>query len=260
MATTRGKGTHKADSGPEVRHLGSRKGSGAEKKSAIAEKEKTHHSEHQLTPPKANLEQPQKGRGRPRKVAVVDAVPTINEDPPRKRIRNDAEPANEVDNQPAAKRSKADNAGIQQVPRQQRKADDTRKLAIVPRRDPLPDRTGRNVHPGPKKSTRRSHQEVEAEREAKAKATEEQIRKLETAKHLLAVANASEDIENDAMDQNPQRLSTVIQKGKRVDVVGDSDVDEMNDTSEDEEPVKQKVVSVNLRQKAQKTPTDWKHV
>jgi len=64
---------------------------------------------------------------------------------------------------------------------------------------------------------------------------------------------------------------TVIQKRERVDVVGvvgwyvmtesfwDSEnVDELIDTSEDEEPVKQKVVSVDLRQKAQKTPTDWK--
>ena len=90
----------------------------------------------------------------------------------------------------------------------------------------------------------------------KAKAIEERIQKLEMAKHLLAEANAVEDIENDAMDQNPQRLSTVVQKCKRVDVVGDSndgelfdfkDVDEMIDTSEDEEPVKRKVVSVNLQ-------------
>ena len=34
----------------------------------------------------------------------------------------------------------------------------------------------------------------------------------------------------------------------------------MIDTSEDDEPVKQKIVSINLRQKAQKTPTDWKRV
>jgi hypothetical protein len=268
MATTHGKGTRKADSGP-------RKGSGAEKKSTIVEKEETHHSEHQPTPLKVSLEQPQKGRGRPRKVTAVE-VPTIHEDQdpapiedlPRKRVRNDTKPANEVDNQPAAKRL---NAGVPKVPRQQRKAGDTRKVAIVPPRDPLPDRTGRNVHPGPKKATQRSHQEVEAEREAKAKAIEEQIQKLEMAKRLLAEANAFEDIENDAMDQNPQRLSTVVQKRKRVDVVGDSDdgelfdfkdVDEMIDTSEDdsEEPVKQKVVSVHLRQKAQKTPTDWKHI
>ena len=82
------------------------------------------------------------------------------------------------------------------------------------------------------------------------------------AKRLLAEANTFEDIENDTMDKNPQRLSTVIQKRKRVDVFGDSDdgelfdfkdVDEMIDTSEDEEPVKQKVMSVNLRQKVQKT-------
>ena len=64
------------------------------------------------------------------------------------------------------------------------------------------------------------------------------------------------------MDQNPQCLSTVIQKCKHTDVVGDSDdrelfdfkaVDKMIDTSEDEEPVKQKIVSDNLRQEAQKT-------
>jgi hypothetical protein len=271
MATTCGQGTRKADSGP-----GARKGGGAEKKSAIVEKEETQHSGHQ---PTASLEQPQKGRGRPRKVTVVD-VPTVHEDqdpapiedPPRKRVRNNAKPANEVDNQPAAKRLKANNAGVPQVPCQQRKAGDTQKVAIVPPRDPLPDCTGRNVHPGPKKATRRSHQEVEAERGAKAKAIEEQIQELETANRLLAEANAFEDIENDATDQNPQRLSTVIQKRERVDVVGvvgDSDdgelldsenVDELIDTSEDEEPVKQKVVSVDLRQKAQKTPTDWKHV
>jgi hypothetical protein len=277
MANTCGKGTRKVDPGPEVQHLGSRKGRGAEK-STIAEKEKTHHSEHQptLAPPKATLEQPQKGRGRPRKATVVDVLtihkdqdPAPIEDLPRKRVRNDAEPANEVDNQPAAKRSKADNAGILQVPRRQGKAGDTQKVAIDPRRDPLPDRTGRNVHPCLKKATRRSHQEVEAEREAKAKAIEEQIQKLEAAKRLLAEANASEDIENDAMDQNPQRLSTVIQKRKHADVVTDSDdgelfdfkgVDEMIDTSKDEEPVKQKIVSVNLTQKARNTPTDWKHV
>ena len=256
MATTRGKSTRKADSGPEAQHVGSKKGGGAQKTSAIVEEE-THHSEHQP----ASLEQPQKGRGRPRKVTAVD-MPTIHEDQdpapiedlPRKRVQNDAKPADEGNNQPAAKHSKVYNAGVPQMPRQQHKAGDTRKVATVPPQDPLPDRTGRNVHPGPKKVTQRSHQEVVAEREAKAKAIEDQIRKLEMAKHLLAKANALEDIENDAMDQNPQRLSTVIQKGKRVDVVGDSDgelfdfkdVDEMIDTSEDEEPVKQKVVSVNL--------------
>ena len=59
MATTYRKGTHKADSGPKVQHLGSRKGGSVEKKSAIVEKKETHHSdsEHQPTPPKASLEQ-----------------------------------------------------------------------------------------------------------------------------------------------------------------------------------------------------------
>lgn len=272
MANTRGKGTRKANPGPEVQHLGSRNGGSAEKKSTMAEIEKTHQSEHQLepAPPKASLEQPQNRRGRPRKATVVD-MPAIHndqdhapiEDLPRKRVRNEAEPASEVDNQPVAKRSKAANAGIPKVPRRQRKAVDTQRVADPPR-DPLPDRTGRNVHPCPKKATRRSHQEVEAEREAKAKAIEEKIQRLEEAKRLLAEINASEDIENDAMDQNPQRLSTVNQKRKHTDSDDDGevfdfkDVDRMIDTSEDDEPVKQKIVSVNLRQKAQKT--DWKRV
>ena len=259
MAITHGKGIHKADSG---------KGGSAEKKSTMVENEKTHHSEHQPTPPKASLEQLQKGCGCPRKVTAVD-VPTNdeNQDPapiedlPHKHVQNDAEPANEVNNQWEAKYSKADYAGIPLVPCQQCKTGDTQKVAIVPPQDPLSDHTGHNVHPDPKKAIQHSHQEVEAEWEAKAKAIEEKIQKLETAKHLLAEANTAEDIENDVMDQNPQCLSTAIQKHKCTDVVGDSDdeelfnfkdVDEIIDTSEDEEPVKQKVVSVNLRQKAQK--------
>ena len=53
-----------------------------------------------------------------------------------------------------------------------------------------------DVHPVPKKATRCSHQEVKAERDAKAKAIEERIQKLEMVKHLLAEANAVEDIKN----------------------------------------------------------------
>lgn len=59
-------------------------------------------------------------------------------------------------------------------------------------------------------------------------------------------------------------VSTVNQKRKHTDSDDDGevfdfkDVDRMIDTSEDDEPVKQKIVSVNLRQKAQKT--DWKRV
>ena len=109
--------------------------------------------------------------------------------------------------------------------------------------------------------TQCSHQEVEAEREVKAKAIKGQIQKLEMVKHLLTEANTLEDIEDDAMDQNSQHLSTVFQKCKHVDVVSDSDgelfnfkdVDEM-ETTKDEEPVKQNVVSsINLRQKVQLT-------
>ena len=72
MPTTHGKG---------------RKGSSAEKKSTIVEKEKTHHSEHQPTPPKASLEQSQKSHGHPRKVTAVD-VPTIHGDQDPAPIKN----------------------------------------------------------------------------------------------------------------------------------------------------------------------------
>ena len=128
MATTHRKDTRNTDSGP-----GARKGSGAEKKSATVEKEEiqTQDSEHKPTPPIASLEKLQKGHGHPRNVTAVD-MPTIHkdqdpapiEDPPQKCVQNNAKPANEVDNQPAAKYLKADNAGVPQVPRQQCKAGD----------------------------------------------------------------------------------------------------------------------------------------
>jgi hypothetical protein len=74
-----------------------------------------------------------------RKVTAVD-IPTIHGDQdlapiknlPRKHVQNNTKPANEVDNQPAAKCLKADNAGVPQVPHQQRKAGDTWNVAIVP--------------------------------------------------------------------------------------------------------------------------------
>ena len=56
--------------------------------------------------------------------------------------------------------------------------------------------------------TQRSHQEVEAEREAKAKAIKEQIQKLEMVKRLLAEANTLEDIEDDARIHSVSPLSS----------------------------------------------------
>ncbi|KJA18015.1 hypothetical protein HYPSUDRAFT_145626, partial [Hypholoma sublateritium FD-334 SS-4] len=101
-------------------------------------------------------------------------------------------------------------------------------------RDPLPDRTGRNVHPAPKKPTRRSTQEVETERKAKLKAIEDQIQAMQEAKRRLAEVNTLEDIHNNAMDEgNPQCLSVAIRKRGHQDAeIVDSDGEEAFDFRE----------------------------
>ena len=111
MVTTHGKGTHKANSGPEDR--GSKTTSDAEK-STIAKKDKTHLSEHQPASPKASLEQPWKGCGCHRKVTAIDG-PTIHE------VQAPA-PIDDLPN----------DADVPQVPHKQCKAGDTWKGAVVP--------------------------------------------------------------------------------------------------------------------------------
>jgi hypothetical protein len=83
-------------------------------------------------------------------------------------------------------------------------------------RDPLPNRPGRNVHPATPKRTRRTAQEVAAEREAQKQAIEEKIREGERAKELLAQMNVNEGLEDEQMlTKNPQRLSAAIRKRGR---------------------------------------------
>ena len=177
-----------------------------------------------------------------------NTTPTI--DLPHKHVQNEANPTSEL--QPASKNIKAGTAGTQQPPHLQRKI---RSMANVTPRDPLPDRTGRNVHPVPKKPTRRSHHQIEAEQDMKRKAIEEKIRELEEAKYRLAEINVYEDIEDNKMDRyNSQRLSAAIQKRQHAEVEGDTtdnnetfdfmDIDEMSDSSHSEEPGKKIKVSV----------------
>ncbi|KAF8235537.1 hypothetical protein L208DRAFT_1256719 [Tricholoma matsutake] len=80
-------------------------------------------------------------------------------------------------------------------------------------RDPLPNRPGQNVHPATPKQTRRTAQEVAAEREAQKQAIEEKIREGERAKELLAQMNVNEGLEDKQMlTENPQQLSAAIRK------------------------------------------------
>lgn len=171
--------------------------------------------------------------------------------PLRKRGQMAVTPAEDTDVQPPPKRVKANKANDNEPPRQQAKANNSNKRTA---RDPLPDRQVRNVHPAGQKPKRRTTQEVAAEREAKQKALEEKIQQLENAKKLLAEANAYEDIQDDEMSQFiPQRLSTAIQKHQHTELDDESEVGEAFDfegvdvmnSSESEEPVKEKAVSID---------------
>lgn len=127
-------------------------------------------------------------------------------------------------------------------------------------REPLPDREGRNVHPGAakelQKATRRNSQGVEAERIAKREAALQKIREAEIAKHLLAQM----DVEEENADQNlraiaERRLSVALRKRARSEVEDsesegesfekiDSDEDSGDDASDKgQPPAKRKAVS-----------------
>jgi len=257
MANSRTKNSGKTNPGPKSQNLGSRKSSRSQNQNSTVKDDATYHSEPQPTTANTELEKPHKGRGRPKKATAADtpAVNTNEQPPPtkattRKHVRDDVA---SVGNQPASKHTKADDTGVDQLPEARGKVGGSRKAAEVTPRDPLPGRKGRNVHPAPKTTTRRSSQEVAAEREAKKKAIEKRIKELEDAKRLLAETNASEDIDDDAMvEDNPQRLLAAIRKRRHIELESSSDgkesfdfkdVDETLDLSESEEPVQETVVS-----------------
>lgn len=95
--------------------------------------------------------------------------------------------------------------------------------AVVPTRA-LPTRPGRNVHPAGQPKTRRSKEQIEADREAGAKALEEKIFEVQMAKKHLAQLNLMEEHEEDDLPVlHPQRLSTAIHKRRHIDIETDSD-------------------------------------
>jgi hypothetical protein len=98
-----------------------------------------------------------------------------------------------------------------------------KQTGVVNPRNPLPDCPGRNVHPAKPTTTRRTSQEVAAEREAKKRAMEERIREGEKAKEFLALMNINEDLnDEELLTENPQCLSAAIRKCGRA-CLDDSD-------------------------------------
>ncbi|KAF8258997.1 hypothetical protein EI94DRAFT_1814165 [Lactarius quietus] len=88
---------------------------------------------------------------------------------------------------------------------------------------------GRNVHPAGLPKFRRSKEQIQAEREAKKKATEEKTQKACMAKEHLAQMNLREECEDSLAFQHPPHLSVMIQKQCHEDMESDSDGDECFD-------------------------------
>jgi hypothetical protein len=256
MANTRAKGTRKANPNPTSKSQSPEPAKNGQSQTKNSE-EMTNLSEHQPMTTNTDAEKPRKSRGRPKKTTTVDSntakedqEPAPTKAPLTKRVRKPAPSGDEADNQPPLKRARADDTATNQVALQHDKANSSQKP--VEARDPLPNRKGRNVHPAPKKKTRRSAQQVAADRAAKQKEIEDKIRELEEVKKRLAETNVAEDIEDEDMgEENPQRLSAAIRKRQYVELEDDSDAGEAfdfqeaeeMDSSESEEPVKKKAVS-----------------
>lgn len=157
----------------------------------------------------------------------------------------------EPDDAPPSKRKKGEVVDSNPSPAKQKPSRQRLPKVMLPR-EPLPDRTGRNVHPVKPKATRRTAQEVAADREAHIRELEEKIRVAEEAKELLAQMNVNEELDDERMlVDNPQRLSAAIRKRGR-ELLEDSEAEdfdfdaaEKGSYSDDEavEPVKRKTVS-----------------
>lgn len=207
----------------------------------------------QHPPVETDLQKPEKPRprpkprGRPRGTVTPAGTPQEETSQTPTDINIDQEAANE----PPPKRSKNNvNVDITE-PIKGKSARGQRPTKVVPPREPLPDRTGRNVHPVKPKATRRTAQEVAADREAQIRELQDRIRVAEEAKELLAQMHVNEEHDDEQMlVDNPQRLSAAIRKrGRDLEDSEGEDFDfdsvEKGSYSDDEvvEPVKRKTVS-----------------
>ena len=159
-----------------------------------------------------------------------DVPPPANGTGTRKRVQETEGTTNGTGNNAALKKAKG-HADVASQPSAKAKALCRQKrTAVVDPRDPLPDRPGRNVHPAKPTATRRTSQEVAAEREAKKRAMEEKIREGERAKEFLALMNINEDRNNEELlTENPQRLSAAIRKRGRKHHASTDDSDDGED-------------------------------
>lgn len=208
-------------------------------------------------PAEPHLQQPEKPKPRPRGRPKVAATPACGMEGPLptpasmdtdKGIHTPPQKPDE----PSPKRSESDmNVDILE-PSKGKPARGQRLTKVVPAREPLPDRAGRNIHPVKPKATHHTPHEVAAHCEAQVQELQERIRAAEEAKELLAQMNVDEELDDEQLlIDNPQRLSAAIRKCGR-DLLEDSegegfdfDAVEKGSYSDDEvvEPVKRKTVS-----------------
>ena len=150
-----------------------------------------------------------------------DDVSSPTDSGTRKRGRKTETAMNGTDDDPPPKRAKGSVGDASQPSAKVKALCRRKRTLVVDPRDPLPDRPGRNVHPAKPlaTTTRRTSQEVAAEREAKKRAMEEKIREGEKAKEFLALMNINEDLDDEELlTENPQRLSAAIRKRGRADL------------------------------------------
>lgn len=166
---------------------------------------------------------PAKKRGRPPKaddVAATTETADLSTAPaPSKRKRGQTITTNNEGDIPAPKRTRAGATKTMGNPATKL----TTKTSAQPIANRnLPQREGRNVHPGAVKgvgpAVRRSSQQVAAERDATKKAAEEKLQKIDGAKAHLAEMHIAEELEDEEMQADNFIVRNEQQAGS-----GDSD-------------------------------------
>ncbi|EDR08421.1 uncharacterized protein LACBIDRAFT_326856 [Laccaria bicolor S238N-H82] len=122
------------------------------------------------------------------------------------------ETQSEVEDAPV-KQAKSAAQIIDDLPAKPKKGHPRKQPQEITQRAPLPDHSGRNVHPAVLPTTHWTSKEVAAEREAQRQALEAKICEGKQAKLLFAQMNVAKEYLDDKMRvENPQCLSAALCK------------------------------------------------
>jgi hypothetical protein len=189
-------------------------------------------------------------------MAAVQDVPTANAE---KRKHSQTTMATDIDD--GAQPTKKSKPGTKKTPmasKSGQKRMSARKPAQPATKRVLPSRGGRNEHPGAVNGAgpapRRKAHEVQAERAAKQKATEDQMQQEAQAKTHLAEWQLAEEEEDDEMEaESFKRCMKIVRKQQEVDESSGKEfelLDEAGLSSQDELVSKQPVeVSIKFEVK-----------